>query len=294
MTFHATVVQVLIASPGDTAQARTAILSEASRWNGRHANGRSFIISPWLYELHATPIIGDRPQAIINRQGVDKSDVVVAVFGSRLGTPTGVDLSGTTEEINRAVERGVPVHVYFSHGDLPRDVDTEQLEKLRAFRDDLMTRGLCGDYQDPQDLARQVIDALEYDLDALEAVPPPAAQSGARIQVSHDHQTREKGTDKRGKMQYRTIARDLVITNTGDATAEGLRFKLDAVDESDTVHLGADTDAEGWVSVGDLSDSSTRTFPCSPFQGRRCDVQVITEWTEDGNPHTKTLTTPIT
>ncbi|MEN3124106.1 DUF4062 domain-containing protein [Janibacter sp. LM] len=294
MTFAATAVQLLIASPGDTQDERTAILSEASRWNGRHAKGRGFILSPWLYELHSTPILGDRAQAIINSQGVDKSDVVVAVFGSRLGTDTGVDISGTAEEINRAISLGIPVHVYFSKGDLPNDVDTEQLELLRMFREDLMRKGLCGNYQDPRDLARQVIDALEYDLDAFESVPLPTAPAGVRLRVTHDHQTEQKGVNARsGKMEYRHVIRDLVITNAGDTTAEQLRFTVKTLSDDDHVHLGVDTDEEGWVTVGDLTDGSSRAFQCFPSRGR-CDVEVITEWAENGTTHTKTFTTQIT
>lgn len=292
MTFAATVVQVLIASPGDTQDERTAILTEASRWNGRHANGRGFILSPWLYELHSTPILGDRAQAIINRQGVDKSDVVVAIFGSRLGTDTGVDISGTAEEITRATSLGIPVHVYFFKGALPNDVDTEQLERLRTFQKELQSKGLCGDYQDPRDLARQVIDALEYDLDAFEALPPPTAPAGVRLRVTHDHQSEQKGMNKSNKMEYRSVTRDLVIANEGDATAEQLRFKVNAISDGQ-VHLGVETDEEGWVTVGALTDGSSRAFQCYPMLGR-CDVEVTTEWTEDGTPHEKTFTTQIT
>jgi hypothetical protein len=63
--------------------------------------------------------VGNRPQAIINAQAVDRADIVVAFFDSRLGTSTGVDVSGTAEEINRAVDMGKPVHVYFSDEPLP-------------------------------------------------------------------------------------------------------------------------------------------------------------------------------
>lgn len=293
MTFAATAVQLLIASPGDTQEERTAILTEASRWNGRHAKGRGFILSPWLYELHSTPILGDRAQAIINRQGVDKSDVVVAIFGSRLGTDTGVDISGTAEEINRAVSLGIPVHVYFSKGDVPRDVDTEQLELLRMFQQELQSKGLCGDYKDPRDLARQVIEALEYDLDAFEAVPLPTAPAGVKLRVIHDHQKEQKGVNTRsGKMEYRILARDLVIANEGDATAEQLRFKVNVLGD-DPVHLGVETDEEDWVTVGDLTDGSSRSFQCFPARGR-CDVEVVTEWAEGDTPHAKTFTTQLT
>ena len=292
MTFAATVVQMLIASPGDTHEERMAILSETSRWNGRHAKGRGFFLSPWLYELHSTPILGDRPQAIINSQGVDKSDVVVAVFDSKLGTDTGVDISGTAEEINRALSLGIPGHVYFAKGELPRDVNTEQLELLRMFKEDLQKKGLYGEYQDSRDLARQVIDALEYDLDAFEAVPLPTAPAGVKLRVAHNSQTESKGLNSRGKMEYRHVTRDLVIANDGDATAEQLRFKVTPLAD-EPIHIDGEPDEDGWITVGDLTNGSSRHYACMPMLGR-CDVEVVTEWTEDGGIHEKTFTTQIT
>lgn len=291
MTFHATAVQVLVASPGDTQEERTAILSEASRWNGRHARGRGFVISPWLYELHSTPILGDRPQAIINRQGVDKSDVVVAVFGARLGTDTGVDVSGTAEEITRARQKGIPVHVYFSAGSLPNDVDADQLEKLRAFRGDLQGEGLYATYDDPRDLARQVIDALEYDLDAFEVVPAPAPPSGVRLVIKHDHQKEATKPNKQGTMQYRSVVRDLVVKNEGEATAEGLQILVQVPDGTDLLMDGIDED--GWTSPRDLTEGSFFGLSCFPAM-HRVNADVTAKWREDGEERTKRFTTQIT
>lgn len=291
MPFHATVVQVLVASPGDTQAERTAILTDASRWNGRNAQGRGFILSPWLYELHATPIYGDRPQAIINRQGVDRSDVVVAVFGTKLGTPTGVDVSGTVEEIKRAHELGKPVHVYFSSADIPSNTDPKDLAALKDFKEAF--EGLYSTYSDSADVARQVRDALEYDLDALDAVPAPASPAGARLNVSHEHQTEQSGTDRNGKVKYRHVIRDLVITNTGDGDAEDLRFKVEPVDDGMQLHLEAQTDSDGWVTVGDLTEGSRRGWTCIPMMGR-VDVRVSTRWVENGQAHEKNFTTTVT
>lgn len=291
MPFHATVVQVLIASPGDTQVERTAILTDASRWNGRNAQGRGFILSPWLYELHATPIYGDRPQAIINRQGVDKSDVVVAVFGTKLGTPTGVDVSGTVEEIKRAHELGKPVHVYFSAADIPRDTDPKDLAALEDFKKAF--EGLYSTYSDPADVARQVRDALEYDLDAFDAIPAPSAPAGVKLNVSHEHQTEQSGTDKNMKVKYRHVVRDLVIKNSGEGSAEDLHFKVECVNDDDHVHLEAEADDDGWVTVGDLTDGSRRSWTCFPLMSR-VDVRVFTKWVENGQVHEKTFTTTVT
>jgi len=91
-------------------------------------------------EKHAVARLGGRAQEIINEQAVNKSDAVVAFFDSRLGTATGVDVSGTAEEINKAADAGKPIHVYSSQEDLPRDVETDQLEALKAFQNGLHDR----------------------------------------------------------------------------------------------------------------------------------------------------------
>lgn len=279
MPFHATVVQVLIASPGDTQAERTAILSQASRWNGRHGRGRAFVLSPWLYELHSTPILGDRPQAIINSQGVDKSDVVVAVFAARIGSATGVDISGTVEEINRAREKGIPVHVYFSDAGLPRDVDAEQLGKLREFQKSLETQGLYASYGDEQDLARQVIDALEFDLDAFEAVPAPEAPSGVDLRVTHEHKKEQSGMDKNNKVKYRHTVRDLVVTNSGTVTAEDLQLLIESSSDS-ALHIETVT-TDGWTEARDLPGRSSFGFRCFP-KARRVNADVTARWLEGG------------
>lgn len=65
---------------------------------------------------------GRSPPEAYKHSGIDDADVVFALFDSRLGTPTPDAISGTAEKINRAVELGKPVHVYFSTAPLPRDI----------------------------------------------------------------------------------------------------------------------------------------------------------------------------
>ncbi|GAB4078090.1 hypothetical protein [Nostocoides australiense] len=289
MTFQATVVNVLLAAPGDTDAARVAVLEEVARWNGRYAEGRGFVFSPWSYVLHATPLLGDRPQAIINRQGVDKSDVVVAVFGTRVGTPTGVDVSGTVEEINRAVELGKPVHVYFLNGNVNlSDVDPDELQRLTEFKTSLQDKGLYAEYATPQDLARQVRDALEYDLDGMEAAPVPTRTSGARLTVDHEHEKETSGFNKSGQPKYRHTVRHLVVANVGDRTAEGIELTVRPLDESrKPIHFKRD-DAEPF----DLTPGSRRSWTCFPMQGAT-DVQVDLAWREGTDEHTASYTTTI-
>ncbi|NKW46029.1 hypothetical protein GS979_06305 [Rhodococcus hoagii] len=126
MTQQMTGVLVVIASPGDTSEERAAVRDQINDWNINNGRRASVAFLPWLYERSAVPSLGGRAQSVINSQAVDRSDIVVAFFDSRLGTSTGVDVSGTAEEIRRAHKLGKPVHVYFSNEPIPRDADLDQ------------------------------------------------------------------------------------------------------------------------------------------------------------------------
>ena len=109
----ATVLEVLIASPSDVTAARDAITAAIHAWNGTHSEREGVILQPLRWELDARPELGDRPQAVINRQIVDRADITIAVFWTRLGTPTGHAASGTAEEIQRSFDAGRPTLLYF-------------------------------------------------------------------------------------------------------------------------------------------------------------------------------------
>ena len=50
MTFSATVVRVLIASPGDTGQARLLLRDVLQEWNSLHAEDSSVMLLPVMWE----------------------------------------------------------------------------------------------------------------------------------------------------------------------------------------------------------------------------------------------------
>ncbi len=73
-------MSVLIASPGDTSEARDAVESPIGSWNRDRAKTRRVVLLPFRWETDAVPAMGSDPQSIINRQLVDSSDIVVALF----------------------------------------------------------------------------------------------------------------------------------------------------------------------------------------------------------------------
>ena len=99
--------------------------------------------------------MGDRPQGIINRQILEKSDILVAIFWYRLGTATDVAESGTIEEIENHLKAGRPAMIYFSSKDVPRNIDTGQLEGIRRAEKNYQDRGLIDTFENPEVFRRK-------------------------------------------------------------------------------------------------------------------------------------------
>src|ERR1700676_2960313 len=122
MSYEATVYNVFIASPSDVETERAIAREVIYEWNAVHAETERTILQPIGWETHSFPDMGDRAQGIINRQILEKCDILVAIFWYRLGTATGVAESGTIEEIERHLKENRPAMIYFSSRDVPRDV----------------------------------------------------------------------------------------------------------------------------------------------------------------------------
>lgn len=221
MTFSAIVVRVLIASPGDTERERDAIEEAIHDWNAARAPGSGVMLMPVRWETHAVPELGRDAQTVINEQIVDDVDVVVAVFNSRIGTATGRALSGTVEEVDRARAAGRYVHVYFSTGELPRDVEVDQLQAVRDLRANL--DGLIGEYSDVPDLKWQVRTALDRDVAKFVRAGKPSPHTGGDG-GAHLHPERRSPAARLRAGARRGGKGEAIVTvrNSGDAPAESL------------------------------------------------------------------------
>ena len=197
LVFDSKTIKVLISAPGDTGDEVEAIKNALHGLNSSRAERDGVVVLPQHWKSDAVPMMGPGgAQGIINEQIVDTADIVVALFDSRLGQATANAVSGTAEEIDRAITQGKFVHAWFSNEDLPRNADLDQVARLREFREDLGKRGLLGEYADPQDLAYQVRTAVERDIDAMglsnrSSQAPPKAIEHAMPRLRYDDQRKK-------------------------------------------------------------------------------------------------------
>lgn len=157
MPFSATVYRVLIASPGDVGEERRIIAEVISQWNAVHSIEKGIVLMPVLWESSTYPSMGGRPQSIVNKQIVENSDILIGVFWTRFGTPTGEADSGTAEEIQQFIDSGRPVMLYFSRRPIDPDlINSEQHAKVREAKAKYSGLGLYNEYGNP-DILRGLV-----------------------------------------------------------------------------------------------------------------------------------------
>ena len=156
MPFNATVLRVMIASPGDVQAERTIVREVVTDWNSTNGSHRGTMLLAVGWETDVAPEMGDAPQHIIDNRILTDADLLVGMFWTRLGTPTASYASGAVEEIEEHLKAGKPAMLYFSSAPAPLDsVDPEQYRALKTFRDSCKPRGLFETYADVDDFRRK-------------------------------------------------------------------------------------------------------------------------------------------
>lgn len=161
MSFNSTTLKVQIASPSDLGEERDAAVAAIHEWNAANGESEGVMLLPVRWETHVFPVANKRPQATINEQIVDSSDILIGLFWTRMGSSTGVAISGTVEEIDRFAAAGKPAMIYFSERPVnPSTIDLTQLGSLRDFKSATYTVSLTGSFKSPDDLQHQLFKQL--------------------------------------------------------------------------------------------------------------------------------------
>lgn len=179
MPFNSRAYRVLIASPSDVEEEREIAVRVIQEWNDLYAYTRNVVVLPLRWETHTAPEYGARPQEVINRAVVDQCDLLIGIFWTRIGTPTGIAESGTLEEIVRVAQLGKPIMLYFSKvGMDPEQIDLDQLNRLKAFKSATYPNALTESYRSHIEFRDKFARQLELKVRDLQkadtsGAPPP-------------------------------------------------------------------------------------------------------------------------
>jgi hypothetical protein len=162
------VYRVMIGSPSDLASERQVASDAVNEWNAQNSDSTGVVLLPVKWETHALPAVG-RPQAIINNQLVDRCDIFIGMFWTRLGTNTGIAVSGTVEEIDRFVAADKPTMLYFSSRKvLPTAVALKhQTAALKKFKTATYKKALVGNFKSIGELKRILLRDLSRQVEHI-------------------------------------------------------------------------------------------------------------------------------
>jgi hypothetical protein len=155
----------MIASPGDVLEERNVARDVIHEWNYVSSSASNVVLMPVGWETHSSPELSGRPQELINDRVLKNCDLLIGIFWTRLGTPTGTAASGTAEEIERHIEAGKPAMVYFSTAPVaPQSLDQFQFNALTEFRAWCQKRGLVETFENLLDFRQKFARQLQITL----------------------------------------------------------------------------------------------------------------------------------
>jgi Domain of unknown function (DUF4062) len=246
-----TLYRIFVASPADCRREREIVRRAVGDWNVAYGYPRAVMLEAVLWETHAYPALGARPQEIINRQIVDTCDLALALFRARLGSPSGPYLSGTVEEIERFHARRQPTLVYFHEPPRPADASDPAVQELQAYRTQVSSCGLVWRYRGIAEFATLVARHLALTMSPLvgsppdaagvasvrpEPAPPPPATAPADPQLAAMRDLRERTTLLWESLIDLPAGQTDLDTEIREVTLRRVRPSLDALEADGLMH----------------------------------------------------------
>jgi hypothetical protein len=185
MAYDAKIVEIMIASPSDIVEERDIVRHTIATWNSVHARERALVLLPLAWDTHSSPELSGRPQQQINDRILKHADILVGIFWTRAGSPTGKAISGSIEEIHEHHSQGKPVMLYFSLKPVaPDKIDHAQYDQLEKFKAWAKPKGIVDFYENNEDFSNKFNNHLSLSLYQNEYIKAITSKNSPNIAVS--------------------------------------------------------------------------------------------------------------
>ena len=138
----------MIGCPSDVKEEVIVAKEVIYNWSEVNSDLTRIALLPLHWSTNSFPEMGAHPQKILDRQIVDKSDLLVCIFSSKIGTATDTAESGSIEEIEEHIKNNKPVMLYFRKNIDISATSPEALEKLLDFKRRMKDKALWWEYKD--------------------------------------------------------------------------------------------------------------------------------------------------
>lgn len=160
--YQANIYKIMIGCPSDITEEKEVAFRVLNNWNNLNSEKNRIVLLPIHWSISSYPAMRKHPQKLLNEQLVEKSDLMICIFGTRLGSPTDTEISGTVEEIKEHRKAGKDVMVFFKNSvDDISSVDLQQLQKIKDFKESIKNDVLWQEFSDVKDFEKKLSDALQ-------------------------------------------------------------------------------------------------------------------------------------
>ena len=138
------VCRLMISSSSDVKTEIEIINRVVDNINDSIGFSMNIFVKTLYWSKNVMPEAGEYPQSIINKQILDKSDAIIAIFGNRIGSPTQHYESGTIEEIELMIQKGKHGICIFSDKPVRKKVKLiwKRRQRYEAFKEKYKDRGI--------------------------------------------------------------------------------------------------------------------------------------------------------
>jgi len=170
-------ISIFVSCPSNMSGYISRVEDVVDGFNNIFGFSRGIIFRTIYWRKNVIGQVTQDPQAAINSQLLGDFDLMIALIGDRLGDATARAESGTAEEIEIALEKvdnifkGKHVQVMFrSRLDVNiRDLDLDQLQKVKDFKSSIYKKALVVDFDEDNEIDGIVNRFLESACRDLEA-----------------------------------------------------------------------------------------------------------------------------
>lgn len=216
----------MIASPSDVAKERAKVVEALAEWNRNNTSERKCVFLPLMWEEDSAARMGYPPQETLNRQLCERSDMLIAIFWTRLGTPTEGFASGTVEEIEYHLKLNKPVMLYFCDRDTPIDTDRNQLEKLKEYKKSVEHKALYHTFKRPSDLKNLLLNQLRTTVITEEPFVTDCMELESGMKEVQNKERPALWIDINGVNDIKLVLPDLSILSNAEHMDEDIAFSI--------------------------------------------------------------------
>lgn len=153
---------LLISCPGDVEEYVNLLKEKIDDFNRLYGRNNNIYIESRYWRNDSFSESGGKPQELLNSQIVDDADFAVAVFWTRFGTPTENYGSGVEEEVERMLNNGKQIFLYFMDKPIsPSSLNFKDYSKIKKFRERYKNCGIYKVADSEENLAKIFREDLE-------------------------------------------------------------------------------------------------------------------------------------